>query len=317
MSKRRILSIDGGGINGVFPVSFLAQIETSLNLDSVANHFDLIAGTSVGGIIALGLGLGMNARAMLDFFTERGRSIFSRSIVPASTLRLLLGLERYSPKQLREAVEAVFASKTLAESAVRLLIPSFDATRADIHIYKTRHNKRLRVDHTVKAVEVAMATAAAPTYFPGYDSEHSITLIDGGIWANNPVALAVIEGTGLLGWNGDEIHVLSLGCTEETVDYKQRGHGGVFWIRRAIYAAMRGQSRSAIGMARHLTGRDRGLDNILRIDPPVKPGRFALDNVAGINDLVGFGKAEARQALPSLEDRFFATRAEAFSPCEL
>jgi patatin-like phospholipase/acyl hydrolase len=76
------------------------------------------------------------------------------------------------------------------------------------------------------AVEVAMATAAAPTYFPAYDSKHCVALIDGGIWANDPVALAVVEGISVLGWDGDEIHVLSLGCGEETIDFKQKGQGG-------------------------------------------------------------------------------------------
>ncbi|MGA8231444.1 MAG: hypothetical protein WB795_08185 [Candidatus Acidiferrales bacterium] len=58
--------------------------------------------------------------------------------------------------------------------------------------------------------------AAAPTYFPGYDSSHYITLVDGGIWANNPVAVAVVEAVSVLGWSKNEIDVLSIGCTEET-----------------------------------------------------------------------------------------------------
>jgi len=95
--------------------------------------------------------------------------------------------------------------------------------RLRIHIYKTAHHERLGMDYRLTAVEVAMATAAAPTYFPAYDSQHCITLVDGGIWANNPVAFAVVEGISVLGWNADEIDVLSLGCTEETIDFKQKG----------------------------------------------------------------------------------------------
>ena len=92
--------------------------------------------------------------------------------------------------------------------------------------------------------------------------------------ANNPVVFAVVEGVTLLGWEGSEIDVLSLGCTEDTIDFKQKGHGGMFWVRRAIEAALRGQSRSALGMARHLTGRDRGLESVVRISPPVAPAFF-------------------------------------------
>jgi patatin-like phospholipase/acyl hydrolase len=312
MKRHRILSIDGGGIRGVFPVSFLAQVESALSLDSAANYFDLIAGTSVGGIIALGLGLGLTAGAMTEFFVNEGPTIFPRHTIPTSTLRLILGGQRYRPDHLREALQKVFGSKILADSRVRLLIPAFDATKADIHIYKTAHHERLGVDYRLSAVEVAMATAAAPTYFPAYDSKHCITLIDGGIWANDPVALAVVEGISVLGWSGNEIDVLSIGCTEETIDFKEKGHGVVFWCRRAIEAAMRGQSRSALGIARHLTGRDKGLENIVRINPPVAANRFSLNDVNGINDLRGFAYSEARHALPDIKERFFGARAEPF-----
>jgi len=310
--KKRILSIDGGGIKGVFPISFLAEIESALSLQTVADYFDLIAGTSVGGIIALGLGLGLSAREMTDFFVNEGPRIFPRHPIPTSTIRLLFGRQRYHPDPLRKALQRVFGSKTLADSQVRLLIPAFDATEADIHIYKTAHQARLGMDYRLSAVEVALATAAAPTYFPAYDSKHCIALVDGGIWANDPVALAVVEGIGVLGWAGEEIHVLSIGCGEETIDFKQKGHGGIFWIRRAIEAAMRGQSRSAVGMASHLTGRDKGVENVVRINPSVAAGRFFLDDASGIRDLSGFGYGQARHALPEIKDRFFSREAEPF-----
>src|SRR5437879_8799197 len=189
---RRILSIDGGGIKGVFPVSFLAEIESALSVRSVADYFDLIAGTSIGGIIALGLGLGLTAHEMSEFFSSKGPGIFPQHVIPRSTLRLIFGRERYKPDDLRNALQEQFGSRTLADSRARLLIPAFDATQADIHIYKTAHHERLGMDYRLTAVEVAMATAAAPTYFPVYDSKHCITLVDGGIWANDPLALAVV-----------------------------------------------------------------------------------------------------------------------------
>ena len=118
----------------------------------------------------------------------------------------------------------------------------------------------------------------------------------------------------MLGWNPDEIDVLSLGCTEEVMDFKQKGHGGLFWVRQAIRAALRGQSRSAVGMARHLTGRDRGLENVLRIDPTVAANRFSLDGVKNLRALRGLGHTEARHALPHVKERFFSTEATPFIP---
>jgi patatin-like phospholipase/acyl hydrolase len=310
--KRRILSIDGGGIKGVFPVSFLAKIESALSLGSVGRCFDLIAGTSVGGIIALGLGLGLTANELARFFVEKGPRIFPRSKLPTSVLRLMCGGERYRPDGLRSALETAFGSKTLDDSRVRLLIPAFDATRADIHIYKTPHHERLGMDYRVSAVDVAMATAAAPTYFPAYDSEHHIQFVDGGLWANNPVAFAVVEGIGLLGWDRAEIDVLSVGCTEEAIDFKQRGHAGVFWLRQGIEAAMRGQSCSALGMARHITGRDMGMDKVFRVNPVVAANRFSLDGVENVRELEAFGYGVARNVLPEIRNRFFLTEAEPF-----
>jgi uncharacterized protein len=134
MNRCRILSIEGGGIKGVFPVSLLAEIESALGIDSVANYSDLIAGTSVGGIIALGLGIGLTARKMADFFVSEGPKIFPRYLIPSLIRLLFTGRDRYRPEHLRKALENVFKSRTLSESRVRLLIPAFDATNADIHM---------------------------------------------------------------------------------------------------------------------------------------------------------------------------------------
>jgi hypothetical protein len=222
---------------------------------------------------------------------------------------LLLELDRYSPEPLRKALSKIFEKKTLADSRVRLLIHSFDASKADIHIYKTAHSRRLMMDYRVEAVEVAMATAAAPTYFPRYDSGNGLTLVDGAVWGNNPVALAVVEAMTLLEQDPGSIDVLSLGCTDEPIDFKAGWHTGWYWLRRAVFAAMRGQSRSALGMAMHLTGRDKGMDRILRIDPIVRTKRFRLDGTDEIKDLCGLGYSEARHALPQVRERFFG------SPC--
>lgn len=310
MSRFRILSIDGGGIKGVFPASFLAEVETAFGITSVARYFDLIAGTSVGGILALGLGLGFTARQVAEFLVNLGPGVFPPGSM--ATLRLLLGFERYDPAALRSALSQLFGNKTLGDSQVRLLIPSFDAGKADIHIYKTAHSKRLMVDYRVEAVEVAMATAAAPTYFPAYESKKNLTLVDGGIWGNNPVALAVVEAITLLGQDPANIDVLSLGCTDEPLDFQAGWHTGWYWLRRAIFAAMHGQSRSALGMAMHLTGRDRGEDRVLRINPTVRPRRFSLDGTKGVRELCGLGYSEARNALPQIRDRFFMVQCEPF-----
>jgi hypothetical protein len=123
----------------------------------------------------------------------------------------------------------------------------------------------------------------------------------------------VVEAMTLLGQDPDNIDVLSLGCTDEPIDFKAGWHTGLYWLRRAIFAAMRGQSRSALGMAMHLTGRDKGADRILRIDPIVRTNRFRLDGTKQIAELCGLGYSEARHALPHVRDRFFADQCQPFT----
>src|SRR2546423_11943635 len=107
---RRILSIDGGGIKGVFPASFLASIEDALG-DRVANYFDLIAGTSTGGIITLGLGIGLSAKEILTFYEELGPRVFKGTPL----LRSLrgIGLSKYSQAPLKEALQSQFGERRL------------------------------------------------------------------------------------------------------------------------------------------------------------------------------------------------------------
>jgi predicted acylesterase/phospholipase RssA len=97
----------------------------------------------------------------------------------------------------------------LGDSICRLVIPSFDANRANAYLYKTAHHPRLRTDYHVPVWEVAMATAAAPTYFPSYTSDNKIRFIDGGIWANNPTMVALVEAISLLGIQLNDIYLLS------------------------------------------------------------------------------------------------------------
>jgi patatin-like phospholipase/acyl hydrolase len=307
----RILSLDGGGIKGVFEASFLKAIQEKVTAP-LASYFDLIAGTSTGGIIALGLGLGFGPNELLQFYRSYGRGIFQR---PGNNwlgrkgnwLRDKLKHKYYSG-YLRAALEATFKDKKLGNSANRLLIPAFNLSAGDIHVYKTRHHPKLQMDYKVSAVDVALATTAAPTYFPAHRSEQQMLLIDGGIWANNPTGLAVVEALTLLQIPANDIEVLSIGCTQEISDLTGSGSGELHWIRRAIDCALLGQSFGSIGTAAMFLGHQK----ILRISPPVNKGRFALDSIKGIDQLEALGYSEARKALPEIKIKFLTEPAEPF-----
>lgn len=299
---RRILCIDGGGIKGVFPASLLATVEDAIG-SPVSKSFDLIVGTSTGGIVAVGLGLGFSAKQMLAFYENFGPRIFSANSHLGWLRRLFRA--KYSPAALQAALQDVFGNRLIGESTTRLVIPSFNIETGEVHVWKTAHHPRLERDYKHRAVDVALSTAAAPTYFPTYLTNSGIPLIDGGVWANNPVAIAMVEAMGILKWDPASIQILSLGCTTPplTVNWgRNHSLGIVGWSRKVVDVFMTAQSVSAIGMVQHLLA-DRS--QLTRISPVVGTGRFDLDKLDGIPVLRGLGDFEARKALPKLRERFF------------
>jgi patatin-like phospholipase/acyl hydrolase len=310
---RRVLSIDGGGIRGVFPASFLASVEQAVGRN-VGDFFDLVVGTSTGGIIALGLGLGWSAADVKKFYDELGPSIFAGNRV----LRFLRhwGRAKYSAQPLHDALVKSFGDRKLGESRLRLVIPSLNLETGEVHIFKTAHHPRLEIDYRARAVDVALATAAAPSYFPAHRLTPGVPLADGGVFANNPIAIGVVEAIGMLGWAPADVRVLSLGCTAPpfNVDMARKwALGKLYWAAKVTDVFMSGQASAALGMAQHLIGKP----NVIRISPVVPEGRYGLDRTSGLWALAGLGTTEARKALPSLRPMFFEEPAEAFVPCRV
>lgn len=310
MSVHRILAIDGGGIKGVFPMALLASVEEEVE-GSVGQFFDLIVGTSTGGIIALGLGLGFTAKELLSFYEELGNQIFAGN----RFFRLLrsIGVSKYNQSPLRMALEAKFSDLRLGNSKIRLVIPALDLETGEVHVFKTAHHPRFQKDYKEKIVDVALATAAAPTYFPTHRNSSGIPLVDGGMWANNPAGTAVVEAIGVLEWNRSDLKVLSLGCTSSPLNIgigRRIGLGWGYWAFKVADVFMSGQSSASLGTAQLLAGHE----NVIRISPTVPPNRFGLDIVKEIDSLKGLGFSEARKALPKIKPVFLARPAEEFVP---
>ena len=146
--KRRILTIDGGGILGTFPAAFLANLEDALDRP-IGEYFDLICGTSTGGIIALGLGMGLKASEILEMYEKRGPEIFGQSgglleNFLAEPIRRIRWLYRpkYSSEKLRSVLIDLFGSKTLGDAKHRLVIPAWNPTARTVYLYKTPHHPR-------------------------------------------------------------------------------------------------------------------------------------------------------------------------------
>jgi uncharacterized protein len=306
---RRILAIDGGGIKGVFPASFLSTVEDALH-DRVAKYFDLIAGTSTGGIIALGLGLGLSARQVLEFYETAGPEIFGGNRL----LKFLrhVGFSKYNQGPLKNALTSAFGDRRMRDSNSRLVIPSLNLETGEVYVYKTPHHPRLERDGGVRVVDVALATSAAPTFFPTHRSAAGTPLIDGGMWANNPTGMAVVEAIGILEWPRDSLQVLSIGCTTTTVGVgwgRRYPLGFGYWGLKVVDVFMTAQSSASLGTAQLLASHDR----VVRVSPNVGKGRFALDSIGEMASLKGLGDSEARKSLPTLRKAFLNTPAEPVS----
>lgn len=309
----KILSIDGGGIKGIAPASFLANIEERTG-KKIIDYFDLIVGTSTGGIIALGLGLGFSAREILSLYIDNGEKIFKKQFF----LKSLFGVRtpRYNSRVLQTLLAEKFKGRLLGQSKIRLVIPSFDIVNNAICMFKTSHHSRLQMDYTMKAEDVALATAAAPYFFPPHKTVEDRFLVDGGMFANNPTLVGVVEGLSVLEWPKEDIRVLSLGCSEETPEYSKLAgkEAGLFdWKSGLIDLVFNSQSSCSLGMAKLLLD-DRGGEKILRISSVLPKGDVALDDVRQSKKLAGIGQENARQYLEKIQSIFLDTKAAPFKP---
>ncbi|MGE3968304.1 MAG: CBASS cGAMP-activated phospholipase [Dongiaceae bacterium] len=315
----RILSLDGGGIRGVFPAAFLARLEEHLE-HPIGRYFDLIAGTSTGGIIAIGLGLGLSAREILRFYVEAGPTIFDQQhgAIENWVRQKLRGIAhllvtKHSSEPLRCALEGVLGSRALGESRTRLVIPAWHPVLERVYIYKTAHHRRLETDYKQPAIDAAMATAAAPTFLKPYMTESAVELVDGGVWANNPIGVAAIEAVGMLGWPGDKLKILSIGTINEPGQLP-RLRGKLPMAASVTRLFMAGQAHSALGTAKIVTGDVHERKAIWRIDQTAPEGRYTLDNAARISEMRDRAFVEAREQLPELRRHFFGAPVAEFLP---
>jgi patatin-like phospholipase/acyl hydrolase len=267
-----VLSIDGGGIRGIIPALVLAEIERQTGR-AACELFDLIAGTSAGGIVALGVtapGAGgkplHSAEELAGFFVKDGPKIFSRSLL--RTIETVDGLleEKYSAKGLEAALRENLGEALLSEALCDVLITSYDVQSHEPFFFKSAQAREGPArDYPMRVV--ARATSAAPTYFepehvippvvlPGEPSDYA--LVDGGTFANNPAMCAYAEAT--RDHPGADVLVVSLGTgrLNESIPFSKAKHWGlVEWARPLLGVVMDGASAAIDYQLDQLLGRDK------------------------------------------------------------
>ncbi len=170
---KRILSIDGGGMKGLIVAAFLDNAPVGFpDLDT----FDMLAGTSTGGILALGLEHGLSPAEMVDYYVTHGPEIFRGG---PKGIRFIKR-DRYSAKALTRSLRETLGSKLLEEVSRPVLLPSLDWTKEE----RQDSVYFLHEGRPFTCLDAALATSAAPTYFPAH-LLGGLRLVDGGICCND------------------------------------------------------------------------------------------------------------------------------------
>ena len=256
----RILSLDGGGARGIFLASFLNKLESKHLEGRITDYFDLICGTSTGGIISLGLGAGIRISEIEEMYKNDSKNIFQKPIF--SKIRSYFQ-NKYKNENLKKSLKNIFGNKKLENSKSRLCIPSFDGHHGEVYVFKTPHHQDYVMDGKELMTNVALAASAAPSFFKPFYHSDGYVLVDGGVWANNPCMIGVVEALSAFNIKRDNIKVLSIGCDHPPYTVTQKmARGGKWQWRYIIDGAIRLQNQNAVGQAGLLVGRS----NLLRID---------------------------------------------------
>jgi len=199
----KILSIDGGGIKGLYSAKILQKIELNFQQKHedenlrIVDCFDLVCGTSTGGIIALAISLKIPMVGVCGFYEKHGANIFSSPRSIYRKFRQVLFRGKYSDNPLKKAGAELFGEHKLQDSHCLLCIPSYDFTHGTFALFKYDHKEgNLNRHNKLSYLDVALSTSAAPTYFPlaQIEEENNTQYLDGGVWANNPSLVGFTEG---------------------------------------------------------------------------------------------------------------------------
>jgi len=288
----RILSLDGGGIRGIYATTILARVEHEItNGRPIADFFDTIAGTSTGGIIALGLGLGKSADEIQQLYVQKGSQIFPAFWSRHAWLKCFRQLFRvlHDHRTLERLLYETFQDARVGDSSARLVIPAFLGPMAQIAVLKTDHHHDFGRDYPMAAWEAARATSAAPAFLAGYRIDDYVFL-DGGVWANNPIMAAVVDTLSAYDVSRDQIQVLSIGTGNAPYEIgKFAVRGGLFQWREIIKGAMFLTTDNAQAQAELLLGPEK----ILRLEPKGDAAAIGLDDWrAAVDKLVPLAEAD-------------------------
>lgn len=301
VDRFNILSLSGGGFLGLYTISLLTDLEQAAG-GPIARHFDLMAGTSVGAIIALGLAAEVPAERIKTAFEQNGTAIFSDRPAPTTWLGTVWDIARFVAKPKYQAdnlrqtiIELIGEDTRIGDLKHPVIVPTVNLTEGKPQIFRTPHHPDFQLDAHLKVVEVALAAAAAPTYFPIAEVNNAL-YIDGGLYANSPDLLAFYEAEHFLTQPSDTVHILSVGTTTSQFSFAhalRRQLGSFGWLReqRLVKAVIASQQCSVDAIMRHWLG-----DRYIRLDASqsnAQQKHLAIDVATEAARIIIYGLARA------------------------
>jgi patatin-like phospholipase/acyl hydrolase len=253
--------------------------------------------------------MGLTAEELLSFYRERGPRIFpATSLIErtAGTLRQIFSGPKISQETLRQELFAILGHRKFGEARCRLVIPSYDAMSGRIYVFKTAHHPRLRYDIDAPAVDVALATSAAPTYFSAapFPTHRDGSFVDGGVWANCPALVGLVEATAILKQPLSNIDILSIGTTTAPFSIsKNKNASALKWNVGLVNLMLEAQMEAALAQASLLVE-----NRLHRVNFIASPSEFSLDNassdaIAKLSN-VGWQAARKREHAEVVKERF-------------
>ncbi len=296
MPKYRIVSIDGGGIRGLVTTILLQRIISTPGLENFLDKFDLIAGTSTGGLLSLGISNGIDLEEIRKLYVEKGPDIFDDSWLDnLADLGKLRGAD-YSIKPLRKELKRIFGNTTLGQLKLdkRVLITAFDLDNEDPDPSRRKWKPKLfhnypgeNSDRDSLAADVGLYTSAAPTYFPSVDG-----YIDGGVYASNPSICALAQTQDKRYKPNPPLKDILLfsvgtGTSLQYIKGKSLDWGYIKWIRPLIDLMFDGTAGIADYQCTQFLG-----SRYHRLGPVFPPGTtIPMDGVKRIRDMILFAES--------------------------
>lgn len=250
-----VLALSGGGYRGLYTATILNQLESLLG-KPLANHFDLICGTSAGGLLALGLAAEVPAEQLQALFEVHGKRIFGNR----NWLRRMAGfafMAKHSNQGLQNLLSETFGDKTIGHLRHRVLIPTVNYSTGMGQFFKTPHHPSFELDHRMSLVDVGVATAAAPTYFPIARNNRGV-YVDGGLVGNAPGLFGLHEVHQFIApARKVRVRVLSIGTMTSgaTMPYSSTLDRGIWQWRESLFSLVISAQESSVDyMLKQLLG---------------------------------------------------------------